>query len=137
MFDVRSMSTALVLLGISLAMLPTLFTIGPRIEAAWFPVVRDVELINEEETRAGTSFYVSFRKVRQCEFLSLVWYEGPVRLTVDFEPSSEDAPRTRPVGDQYAGPWLARNLHGLKGSRAFVYHRCHPLWTTITPFYEG
>lgn len=137
MFDFRSLSSALVIAGISLALLPAFFTVGPRVEAAFFPVVRDVEITNAEETRNGTSFYVAFRKVRQCKFVALVWYEGPVRLTVDFEPEAEDAPRSRPVGDQYAGPWLARDLHGLQGSRAFVYHQCHPLWTTITPFYEG
>ncbi|WP_317055024.1 hypothetical protein [Roseovarius rhodophyticola] len=137
MFKFTKFSSSLLVVGMSLALTPAFFAAGPVLEARWFPVVRDVEVSHDEETREGTSFYVRFRKVRQCEFLALVWYEGPVRLSVDFEPHSDDSPRTRPVGEQYSGPWLVRDLHGIQGSRAHAYHRCHPLWTTITTFYQG
>jgi hypothetical protein len=117
--------------------MPAIYSVGPSIEAKMFAVVRDVELVNEEQNRSGTSFYVQFRKVRRCEFVALVWYQGAVRLLVDFEPHSEDVPRTRPPGEQFSGPWFVRGLKGLDQSRAYVYHRCHPLWMTITPFYKG
>ncbi|MEB8388633.1 hypothetical protein OO012_15505 [Rhodobacteraceae bacterium KMM 6894] len=137
MGKLKALSRVPLTLAFGLALTPVVFGAGPWIESRLFPVSRNTSIANVENSRIGTSFFVNFRKLRQCEFLGLVWYEGPVRLVVDFAPDAEDAPKSRPVGDQYAGPWLVQGLHALGGSRAFAYHRCHPLWVTITTFYEG
>ena len=134
MFKIRRVGQLPLTVLAALAMTPTVFGVGPWIEAHIFPVVGRAQISHAEKTRTGTSFYVSFKKRRQCEFLALVWYQGPVRLTVDFEPHAEESPRSRPPGEQYAGPWLVRGLTQIEGSRALAYHRCHPLWTTITTF---
>lgn len=137
MFSMESMSRAAVLLAFSMAMTPTVFTIGPYIESRFFPVTEDTQILNEQTVPTGTSFYVVFNKARRCDFAGIAWYVGDQRLPVDFEPSAELMPRSRPPGDQHAGPWFVNGLHGTANSRAYVYHRCHPLWTTITRFYTG
>ncbi len=123
--------------GICLALTPAVFGSGPWVESHFFPVVRDTRITQPYDNDDGISFFVAFRKVRQCEFLGLVWYEHGTRLVVDFEPHADQAPRSRPVGEQFTGPWLVRGLQNLKKSQAFAYHRCHPLWVTISRFYGG
>jgi hypothetical protein len=136
-FSFGLFSRAAVLLAFCMALTPAIFTVGPFLESKYFPVTREIEILNEEPLTGGTSFYVRFQKVRQCEFAGLAWYDGNLRLPVDFEPNADQAPRTRPPGNQYAGPWFISGLDSTSGSRAFVYHRCHPLWTTITRFFAG
>ncbi len=122
---------------IALTMTPVLFSAGPKVERSLFPVVDHVEIHSETLTEDGVSFFVSFDKVRGCEFLGVAWYSGAVRVGVEFEPGANLYPRTRPEGDQYAGPWLVRDVTTLEGTRAVAMHRCHPLWETNTTFYEG
>jgi hypothetical protein len=136
-FDIAIVSRGFVALASCMALTPAVFSVGPYLESRYFPVTRDVEVVQEHISDAGTSFYVRFDKVRRCDFDGLAWYDGNRRLWVDFEPGAKRAPRTRPPGDQYAGPWFVEGLQGTTGSRAFVYHRCHPLWTTITRFFAA
>ncbi|QYX56699.1 hypothetical protein K1T73_16960 [Roseovarius sp. SCSIO 43702] len=137
MGSLRFLARAPWVMSLGLALTPAIFAVGPWIESRAFPVTRDTVIRQPHTTGAGVSLFVSFRKVRQCEFLSLAWYRGPVRHIVDFEPTAEQAPRTRPSGEQLAGPWLIRDLASLSGSRAIAYHRCHPLWITVTEFYNA
>lgn len=120
---------------IGLALLPGLFTVGPVIETRFFPVVDNVQIEDLKRHDEGVSFYVRFDKLRPCEFLGVSWYEGAMRRGVAFEPDSALYPRTRPVGDQYAGPWLVTSVRTLDGTHAVAHHRCHPLWVTASPFY--
>lgn len=137
MFRIGLFSRAAVLLAVCMALTPAVFTVGPYLESKYFPVTRNTEILNEATMETGTSFYVRFRKVRQCAFAGLAWYAGDQRLPLNFEPSADQAPSTRPAGSQFAGPWFVLGLGGVEGSRAYAYHRCHPLWTTITQFYAG
>ena len=137
MRSLKFLKTVPWVIGLSLAMTPAVFALGPMLESRFFPVVRDARVVNVHETPGGVQLFASFRKVRQCEFIALVWYDGPVRFSVEFEPDAQDAPRTRPTGDQFAGPWLVRGLGAITGSHAFTYHRCHPLWVTISTFYQS
>lgn len=137
MFRLDVFTKGFLALGVCLALTPAMFEVGPWIESKAFPVVRGTQVLNAEQTPRGISFYVRFRKVRGCEYLGLVWYEGPARLMVEFEPGAEDLPRTRPPGQQFTGPWLVQGLTDIAQSRAYLYHRCHPLWTTVTRFYYG
>ncbi len=137
MFKIDFFAKGFLALGVCLALTPAVFAVAPFIESQAFPVVRDTQVSRVDATPHGTSFYIQFRKVRRCEYLGLVWYEGPNRLYVEIEPGAEDHLRPRPTGDQFAGPWLVRDLSDLAESRSYLYHRCHPLWTTITRFYYG
>lgn len=136
-FNVENMFRAAVLLAFSLALTPAVFTLGPYLESKFFPVTEDTQILNERQVSSGTSFYVRFTKARRCTFTGLAWYVGDQRLPVDFEPGADTMPRSRPRGDQHTGPWFVAGLYGTEKSRAYVYHRCHPLWTTITRFYTG
>ncbi len=137
MSDTNWVSGPALTVGICLALTPAMFGIGPWLESRLFPVVRETRISDTYDSDDGISFFVAFRKVRQCEFLGLVWYEHGMRLVVDFEPYSDQAPRSRPTGEQFTGPWLVRGLQRLKNSSAYAYHRCHPLWVTISNFYNG
>ncbi|MCV3271140.1 hypothetical protein [Roseobacter sinensis] len=137
MFELVVLTRASALLAICMALTPGVFSLGPYLESRYFPVVRDTRIMNEETVPGGVSFFVQFRKVRQCKFEGLAWYVGDVRVPVDFEPTAETMPRSRPMGGQYAGPWYVPGLPGTRGTHAYAYHRCHPLWETITRFYEG
>ncbi|WP_424984330.1 hypothetical protein [Microbulbifer sp. S227A] len=137
MFNTKWISGPALTVGICLALTPAVFGVGPWLESRLFPVVRDTRISQPHESSDGISFFVAFRKVRQCEFMALVWYENATRLVVDFEPDADQSPRTRPTGEQYTGPWLVRGLQSLERSQAYVYHRCHPLWITISTFHDG
>lgn len=116
-------------------MIPAIFEVGPRLESAIFPVVDNVQISDVTPTDLGVSFYVRFDKLRQCEFLGIAWYQDNVRVGVAFEPGAENFPATRPEGDQFAGPWMLVGADRIEGTRAVVYHRCHPLWVTVSQFY--
>lgn len=95
--------------------------------------------------------YVQFEKVRNCEFLieevvigdrlvrlnrSLSWYDiNNQRLRIEFPENDDHLPASRPVGEQYAGPWRIYGVNSVAGTTATVAHRCHPLWLTYTHFH--
>lgn len=132
------LTRAAAFLAICMALTPAIFSVGPYIETRFFPVVRGTMILNEERVKGGVSFFVQFTKVRQCEFLGLAWYVGQVRVPINFAPTAKNSPRTRPTGDQFTGPWLVvTRKTSVKGNTAYAYHRCHPLWVTISEFYPG
>lgn len=133
----RVLSRTGLTVALSLALTPAVFSVGPAIESRFFPVVSDVKVEGVEKVEDGVAFYVAFDKVRQCKFLGVAWYLGAERVGIEFEPGHNLYPLTRPVGDQYAGPWLVRNVTSLEGTTAVAIHSCHPLWETVTPFYSG
>lgn len=138
MSKVLFFTRAAAFMAICMALTPAIFSIGPHLETRFFPVVRETRILNEERVAGGVSFYVEFRKVRQCEFQGLAWYVGAVRVPLDFSPTPTNAPRSRPPGDQSTGPWLvATQQNTVEGNTAYAYHRCHPLWVTISEFYPS
>jgi hypothetical protein len=124
----------------------TVFALSPalaRLEPMLFPVTTRLE-IRQEAVRIEDGiieFYVKFDKKRQCDFLGIAWYRGDERLVLKFEASSSLSPATRIVGPQFTGPWQLSAPSGfaplttMKGTKARVLHRCHPIWTTITQIY--
>ena len=116
-------------------LIPVLWPFAASLEGRYLPVVTALQPYGETETKDGTLFYVSFTKVRNCEFLGVNWYQGTDRLVLQFEPDADLSPVTRPVGEQVVGPWLLRGVRELRGTRASVRHRCHPLWTTTTELF--
>lgn len=119
----------------ALVLIPIAFNFGSEYEGDVFPVVDDVHVVTSSSIGGAVAIYVAFHKRRQCEYLGLNWYKGPRRLIIDFQPGSDLAPQSRPVGDQLAGPWVVHGVSTLEGTHASVVHRCHPLWLTYTNFY--
>lgn len=131
----RVLSWAGLSLALSLAAIPAVFAAGPAIENRFFPVVGGVVVSDITNAPDGLSFYVEFNKLRSCEFLGIAWYHDRIRVGVAFEPGAENYPATRPEGEQFAGPWMLEGVDKIDGTRAVVYHRCHPLWVTVSHFY--
>lgn len=138
MSDFGKLTRGLVSLGIAMALTPGVFTLGPVVEKRYFPVVNRVEVSDVVPMDDRVAFHVRFLKRRQCEFISLAWYSGDMRMPIDFGPyaSAGGSNGTRPSGWQHAGPWALLGVESLRGTRAFVLHRCHPLWITISEFYR-
>lgn len=108
----------------------------PKIEGRVLPVVSDVAVESVEKTPNGVSFFVRFKKNRQCKFIGLQWYKNGVQLILEFEPESSRKLPTRLTGKQFSGPWEIKGVSSLRASEATVVHQCHPLWQTHTSFYK-
>lgn len=115
--------------------LPVFLPKFSQIEGRILPVTTQLQIVSQAVIEDGVTIYVSFEKLRQCDFLGLVWYEGSRRLTVDFAPDAAQTHPTRPVGLQVAGPWLIKGVSDLEGTEAFTFHRCNDWWTTVTSVY--
>lgn len=133
----KLLSVPAVAAWIALLFIPALWPYFPRLEGRLLPVATPYVVSSETVTKEGVSFYVSFEKLRQCDFIGIAWYQGHQRLTLVLEPDRELAPATRPTGGQFTGPWLLRGVDKLEGTQSVVLHRCHPFWTTITEMWPG
>lgn len=120
----------LVLLGI-----PVLYPYGSIIEGQLLPVTSRAEVVEVETAKSGIEIYVRFEKRRQCEFVGVHWYLENLRLPLQFFDQPDASPTSRPVGDQYTGPWFVGGISSVNGTRAYAVHKCHPLWNTVTEFY--
>lgn len=130
-FELLTMFLAIIVfLVMSVVLSPTF----KWMEGRFFPVVANFEIVSSETTNDGVFMYVNFDKVRDCDFIGINWYEGPDRLLLRFLEDEGQAPLSRPVGLQVAGPWLL-GASTLEGTRATVLHKCHVLWSTETRMY--
>lgn len=131
--------------AIVLAMLWTTLTIGPHLEARYFPVASRLQITAMEDTGRGTTrVWASFTKLRDCEFLGLSWYRGSraggferVHVALQPRPDGDLSGLTRPLGWQFAGPWeVGMPANEIPdGSFARLAHRCHIFWVSMTEFY--
>lgn len=122
----------------------TVYAIGPSLETRYWPVVSKLDVLSIRETAAGhTEIKAGFRKLRDCEYIGLVWFLGSrpddfqrVSVILQREAGDTSSPN-RPIGYQKAGPWIiGMSPADLRGkSFAQLVHRCHPFWMTTTEFY--
>lgn len=118
---------------------PMIVTIGPKLEGKLRPVVVSTELTQVRPIDDTHSMiYGTSRKVRNCAFLRMEWYFGDPNGEHVLVPLEIMEPATiRGDGEFRFGPWRL-NLDKdfiMKETFALVYHKCHPFWTTITPFW--
>jgi len=123
------------------------WSVGPSVERSWQPVVGKLQVLDAIEIEPGvTEIHARFRKIRDCNYLSVAWYVGnpnsefrQVRVqTMTDDASINDIPSpNRPLGWQSAGPWrIAMSLNDFENnSFAILTHQCHPFWVTTTNFY--
>jgi hypothetical protein len=114
-----------------------LWEFGPRAEL-WLlgPVVVNTEVASEEVTEEEVVVSLRFDKVRPCEEVDLVW-EGR-RGVLNWRPAdpAEPAARRRLTGTGLTTrPLHVPSVTSLDGTRAVIFHRCHPLWLTESRFY--
>lgn len=128
----------------ALSGLYTFFTAGPAIETAFFPVLSKMEIIDVQPlTRRSSAVTTRFKKMRDCEYMGIAWYSGSqagaferVSMVPIRDPDDTSAP-SRPTGVQQAGPWRITIPAEHVRDRSFVqvFHRCSPLWVTMSKFY--
>lgn len=119
----------------AMVVIPLAYSVGPKIESYFFPVVENVNVISTGVTPRGLKIMLTYDKVRDCEWFGVTWQRGPVRYVVDFMDERFLVPRSRPVGSHQVGPWLLIGAPGLEGSTAHIWHRCHGLWLTHDVLY--
>ena len=131
------LSMPILALLIIFGLIPLSIPIISQYEGQMFPVIKNAEIESSYDTDQGKLIYVSFDKVRSCEFEGIQWFDYlGNRYSVQFEVNSELLPPSRPVlSGQQAGPWIIVDLNDLTGSNAIVSHRCSPFWLTYTNFY--
>lgn len=123
---------------------PTLMY-GSTIESALFPVVSDFSAVPIERSEEGTTYRISFSKIRQCDprTESFAWYlikDNGDHVRVNYEslsarPSTNDNDLSRPTGVNRGIEWVVNNLQEPYASQEVVlYHDCHALWRTKTTF---
>lgn len=127
----------LVLLG--MIVWPFMVTLGPKLEGRLAPVVVGTHLtrvVPDDETHSLV--YGSSTKRRECTYLKMEWFYGePNGQHVLLPLEIMERSRIRENGEFGFGPWrLNLNADLVRDeSFALVYHRCHPLWDTVTEFW--
>lgn len=122
--------------------LPVYIPIMAKYEGVVFPVVDNVAVIEQHADSCEAcrlphiDVFVTFDKLRQCEFVALSWLDNTGRrVRIDFDPELGTEAQTRPTGAQVAGPWRIYGIETLEGTRAIVEHQCHPFYRTYSTFY--
>lgn len=140
MLAIKSFVVTVVALCVSLMF----FIVGPLTESRYYPVVAKLEImdiVDIGDNKSDVSVY--FIKLRDCDYLGLVW--NRLEPNGALERVDIAAKRTpglasslnRSTGPTIAGPWEVDMPHTQVRDLSVVevFHRCHPFWTTRTPFY--
>jgi hypothetical protein len=126
----------------ALVLFPFISQLGAAYEGKFFPVVQNFEIIQARQgpTDLESEIYVSFDKVRNCEYVGITWDwrsgGNYVRVPLILNPPAGSTP-TRPVGPATAGPWIVQIPPDqiLGASRVTLNHRCSLLYITQTHAY--
>lgn len=123
-----------------------MFSLGPRIETAVFPVIDKVQatLVQNDKQREILHLAALGNKERQCEWKAITamvfrdgsWRQGSVYFT---DPRKDKTPDmevgiSRPVGSQSLGEIFV--FPSGEKVQVYLYHNCHPFWQTMTFLYE-
>lgn len=134
-----------------LLMAVSLFYIGPRLEAALFPVipsfvVERIENLEDGNTRISGVLYKAFGR-EHCYPESITAYATGgdadtriVGIVIRAEPEHRALLNSNmPAGAQEFGPWTMVRPQTSFGPLIIIQitHRCHFLWSTTTRIYEG
>ena len=98
------------------------------------PVVTDFEILKVEHHEDHTMIYGSFNKRRDCEFKSVLAYDGPQFLSLDFMHTSGERIVSRIPKIQYFGPWkLTPRADNLE---LYTRHKCST-GAVVSQHYSG
>lgn len=120
------------------------FLITPYLETRYWPVVGKMKIEwMMDENEKQTKIYVSFTKLRNCDYMGIAWFRGNrttgflrVPLQLMRLPGDVSSPN-RPLGYQQSEPWIVDIPQGEIVTNSFVelYHQCTPFWVSRTEFY--
>lgn len=122
-----------------LALVLFIKSIGGRIEGYLFPVVTIGAIVEYESVgETWTRIWGEAVRLRQCSFDHLVWYLDHQGEEAPADVISEEGTKVRGLGAFDFGPWLIQLTPSqlFERSHAIIYHRCHRLWLTESPFYR-
>jgi hypothetical protein len=122
-----------------MALIMVVFSAGPLVETAYFPVYSKFKIINVERELTGLRLQLQFTKYRNCDPQGYAWYVGDLGIGLRQLPISVTPYGTvhRPLGTQFTQPMLVQDLRveDLPNLKAEIYSRCHPLWITRSVIY--
>lgn len=129
-----------------LALIPGIWTWGPAIERAWWPVIEnqpyDLSFVPEGPDRQRLQFYQTGVKLRPCrlETTAASWWVGDAlvlpTVVVNAEGQTYQPVLSREIGPFRVGPHYAILPLAVTNTaldvelRINLYHRCHPFWLT-------
>jgi len=109
-------------------------------EGRMFPVVAGTDVTRataSSKIDGQTLFYGHAKKLRNCSFERVEWYltEGGMSSRIDI--TFYETGKVRRPGEFSFGPWgiMTTRKELMENSWALVYHKCHPLFLTVTHFY--
>lgn len=110
-------------------------TVGPVVEGKFVPVVTDINVAYAKAEKNHIKIIFEGTKIRACEFIEVAAISGPrgnlTKGKIEFDDYEATGSRSRPPGRQTFGPW---KIYPSGNELILVaYHRCHPLWQTVTP----
>lgn len=119
-----------------------LFTLGPKLEARFFPVYDKFEILKIKETDdGGTEVQFRYAKLRDCEPVGITWFVGdPGGAYRQIDLVSARPPLTRvnkPLGENVSPPYKVDVAPAVLINRGFanIYNNCHPFWRTQSAIY--
>lgn len=110
-------------------------TVGPVVEGKFVPVVTDINVTYAKAGKDHIKIIFEGTMIRTCEFIEVAVISGRhgnlTKGKIEFDDFERDSSRSRPPGRQTFGPW---KIYPSGNELILVaYHRCHPLWQTVTP----
>lgn len=131
---IHAFITMLLMIGITLILVITLFIFGPIIEGKYFPVTKDVEVKLISQTKEKMLFSVIGTKVRNCQLLSarVLVYDSPEddvgTKGAIYVVDDGQGDVVRALGKQNLGVWAI--LPPGNYLKVQTTYQCHSLWNT-------
>lgn len=97
------------------------------LEGHFAPVVDGLAVGNVLQSGKGVEFDFTYWKLRDCRLVGVEADRAGERVM--FFPLDRIAPKL--LGFQQSGKWFLEG-NGVEGVSLMFYHRCNPLWVTIT-----
>lgn len=121
------------------------FLAGPNIEAKYFPVLDNQQLLNYSRTLDTIIFEVEYNKLRDCQLLTNHWYaligNKTLPLTVYNLKTGTLIPNiTYEPGHLISGPFMIKIPDFDESDhiiiKSYLYYSCHPFWNIKEKFIE-
>lgn len=104
-------------------------------EEKHYPIVSEAILTKSHLKDGEVHLYLTFTKLRDCEFVHLDAIQLGVRVGYIFGEDGDYLPVSRDEGQQSIGP-IVLNTNTIKHLKITTVHRCNLLYDTRSKLYE-